>query len=127
MAPAAKILLVDDEPALVRLMETYLVRLGYNVESCMDATTGAKLFAERGGEYELLVADITLPDISGEQMAQRMAEQNPKLRVLLCSGYPFELGAIPEPIRDRFATLQKPFLPKALASTVQQLLKKSRG
>ncbi|HYP13879.1 MAG TPA: response regulator [Bryobacteraceae bacterium] len=126
MADSANILLVDDEPALVRLMQIYLVKLGYTVESCMDCASAEKLFRERSGNFELLVADLTLPDSPGDQMARRMAEQNPKLKVLLCSGYPFEVSVLPEALRSRFATLQKPFLPKMLESSVRDLLNKPR-
>ena len=46
--------------------------------------------------------------------------------ILLCSGYPFELASLPKPVQGRFAVLQKPFLPKMLASAVEELAARPR-
>ena len=118
-----RILLVDDEPALTRLMQTYLARMGYTVDTSLRATEALALFEANPQAYNLVVADITLPDMTGNDMAMRMAERNTDLRVLLCSGYPFAVDSLPEHIRDRCASLQKPFLPNMLAEAVQELLR----
>jgi DNA-binding NtrC family response regulator len=119
---SVRILLVDDEPALTRLMQTYLTRMGYTVDASLSATDALSLFSANPHAYSLVVADITLPDLPGSEMSIQMAQQNPKLRILLCSGYPFAVDSIPEDIRNRFASLQKPFLPNMLVEAVQKLL-----
>jgi DNA-binding NtrC family response regulator len=65
-----------------------------------------------------------MPEMSGEQMALKMVELNPSIRVLLCSGYPFDLRSLPEAVRGQFSVLQKPFVPKMLTSAVDELLKR---
>ena len=120
----ARILLVDDEPPLLRLMHTYLTKLGYEVEACPDGKSASAAFDAAGGKFDLLVADVTLPDISGKDLAVEIASNNPGLRVLLCSGYPVQLSALPDGVRDRFAALDKPFLPNMLATSVEKLMKK---
>jgi DNA-binding NtrC family response regulator len=72
----------------------------------------------------LLVADLTLPDLPGQDMALRMLEENPELRILLCSGYPFAVDSLPAPVQKRFASLQKPFLPNMLAKAIEDLLQR---
>ena len=72
--------------------------------------------------FQLLVADLTLPDLPGQDMAVQMLAQNPNLRILLCSGYPFAVDSLPVAIQNRFASLQKPFLPNMLASAIEELL-----
>jgi DNA-binding NtrC family response regulator len=124
MAAPVRILLLDDEATLLRLMETYLTKLGYAVDSCMTGKDALRKFDEAADEFGVLVADLTLPDISGETVAAQMAERNPRLRVLLCSGYPFQLESLPAEIRGRFAVLQKPFLPNMLAGSIEKLLAK---
>lgn len=119
-----RILLVDDEPALTKLMQTYLARMGYTVDATLCAEEALTLFRANPQDYKLVVADITLPDLAGNDMAVRMAEQNPELRILLCSGYPFAVDSLPEHIRGRFASLQKPFLPNMLAESIEKLLAK---
>jgi DNA-binding NtrC family response regulator len=119
------ILVVDDEPALLRLMQAFLQRTGYKVDICTDAAPALEKFRSSPDGYHVVIADVTLPEMSGDQMALQMAEANPDLRVLLCSGYPYDLETLPAGVRPRFATLQKPFLPDALTSAVAELLERS--
>jgi DNA-binding NtrC family response regulator len=120
----ARILLVDDEPPLLRLMQTYLTKLGYDVEACPDGKSATAAFEAAGGTFDLIVADVTLPDGSGQELAVQIATSNPSIRVLLCSGYPVQLSALPDDVRDRFAALDKPFLPNMLANIVEKMVKR---
>ena len=119
----ARILLVDDETALLNLMESFLKRLGYTVAKSERGGEALELFNASPEEYDVVVADLTLPDMAGQDMAQRMVARNPGIRILLSSGYPFELASLPAAIRPRFAVLQKPYLPKMLVSAVEELMK----
>jgi two-component system, cell cycle sensor histidine kinase and response regulator CckA len=124
MSEAVRVLLVDDEPPLLRLMETYLEKLGYAVEGCADGKSAIEEFDRASGAFDLLVADLTLPDISGQDLAVQLARKNKNLRVLLCSGYPVQLQLVPDDIRSRFGALDKPFLPNMLASSMEKLLRR---
>ena len=119
---AAKLLLVDDEAALLKLMETFLGRMGYQVTAYTSASAALASFEAAPLEFRLVVADLTMPEMSGEQMALRMVGLNPKIRVLLCSGYPFDVRSLPENVRGQFSVLQKPFVPKMLTGAVEELL-----
>lgn len=121
-----RMLLVDDEPQLLRLMQTYLKQLGYVVEACPDGKSAVAAFERAPDQFDIIVADLTLPDMSGQDMAIQMAASQPKLCVLLCSGYAVDWNAVPANMRDRFEALQKPFLPNMLASLVEKLLRKNR-
>jgi DNA-binding NtrC family response regulator len=121
----ARILLVDDEAAITRLMQTYLTRLGYHVDASLDATGAFELVKPGSTPYDLLVADLTLPDMPGQQMALRMAGQNERLRVLFCSGYPFSVDSLDEQVQPRCASLLKPFLPNMLAEAINELLNRT--
>jgi DNA-binding NtrC family response regulator len=120
----ATILLVDDEAQLTKLMQTYLTKLGYTVESALRASDALSTFESNPTRFELLVADLTLPDLPGHEMAMTMMQQNPALRVLLCSGYPFTVDSLPAPLQKQFASLQKPFLPNMLAKAIEELLRR---
>jgi DNA-binding NtrC family response regulator len=121
MADSMRILLVDDEPPLLKLMHTYLARLGYSVVACADRESARTAFDAEPAGFDLIVADVTLTDGSGQDMAVEMAAKEANVRVLLCSGYPVQLNSIPAAVRDRFACLDKPFLPNMLASMVEKL------
>jgi DNA-binding response OmpR family regulator len=123
--PKARILLVDDEAAITRLMQTYLTRLGYHVDASLDATGAFELVKPGSTPYDLLVADLTLPDMPGQQMALRMAGENERLRILFCSGYPFSVDSLDKRVQSRSASLLKPFLPNMLAEAINELLNRT--
>lgn len=119
-----RILLVDDEPALTKLMQTYLTRIGYTVDTSLNAAGAFALVKQAKAPYHLLVSDLTLPDMQGDDMALQMLKSNPLLRVLVCSGYPFAVDSLPENVQHRFTALLKPFLPNMLAKEIEELLQR---
>ncbi len=121
---AVRILLVDDEPQLLRLMQMYIEKLGYFVEACANRASALAAVTQAADPFDLLIADVTLPDGSGQEMAIELAGAHAHLCVLLCSGLPIEMSAIPMDLRDRFEELPKPFVPKMLAAGIEKLLRK---
>ena len=113
----ARILLVDDEAPLLDLLKRYLERLGYEVEACPTPAEALARFEADPASYSLVLTDLTLPGISGDQMIAQMRAHRPNLRAIVASGYPYE----PESKRTGF--LQKPFLPKMLAELIEKMLK----
>ena len=110
------ILLVDDEPALLELLKKYLERLGYVVDACVSAEDALAKFEEDPARYALVLTDLTLPGVSGEQMLDRMRAKRPSLRAIVASGYPYV------PRSKKIVFLQKPFMPKMLAEAIEKLL-----
>ena len=74
--------------------------------------------------YDLVMADLGLSDIRGDELLMKMLEIQPDLLGLICSGSEFFVSKFPPSIQHRVAFLQKPFLPKELAATIQRLLAK---
>lgn len=122
--PVAHILVVDDEVALLGLVQMYLGRLGYSVEKAENAAAALAVVNGDAGRFKVAVVDLTLPDRPGKDLAIELARMNEELKVLVCSGYPFETEALPADVKSRFGFLQKPFLPKMLAAAVEELLKR---
>lgn len=115
---AARILLVEDEPEVRRVARTALVRRGYDVEEAADALEALTRF-EADADFDLLVTDLVMPGMSGDELAARLHDRLPDLRVLFVSGYS-EAGDGHDP--DRFPFLQKPFTPDALVAAVRRAL-----
>ena len=118
-----RLLLVDDEISLLGLLEKYLLRLGYQVDACATANDAWQRFEQMPEAYAAVVADLTLPDMSGEELLNRVLRLSPSARVLVCSGYPFDISRLPLANPAQAGFLQKPFLPKALAEALDRLLK----
>jgi len=116
-----RILLVDDEVSLLALMQKYLARLGYLVDTCERAQRAWELFTEEGRRYALVIVDLSLPDLPGEVLLRRMLERDRDVRALICSGAP-DSGAGFAADAARVGFLQKPFLPKMLADAVKNIL-----
>ena len=110
-------MLVDDEPALAGLLKKYLERLGYRVDACNHPDAALQLLDADPQRYVLLVTDLTLPVMSGEELVIRSRERIPDLRAIIASGYPYE------PRAAGVEFLQKPFLPALLAQTIERTLK----
>ena len=117
------ILIVEDEVAVRRYLVRILGELGYRL---VEASCGVEAL-ERFGLYDgapvrLLITDVVMPNMGGEELADRLLEQAPELKVLFMSGY---TGRDVEAL-DRFerdtAFLQKPFLPHVVAQRVRELL-----
>lgn len=116
-----RLLLVDDELALLKLIEQYLTRVGYAVESCSNSEEAWRLFQNQPRRYSLIFVDVSLPGISGEQLLVKMFSLNTDLRFLLSSGYPYNVQKLPVSLRANVGFLQKPFLPNALLESVENL------
>src|SRR5579864_7918992 len=117
-----RILLADDEPALLEMMSAYLGRLGYAVTA---AGTTAKARAEMEAaplSFAAVVIDATMAGLAMEEMALDMLAANPSLCVLAASGYPVDMTALESAAPGRVGYLPKPFTPEMLAAAVRSLL-----
>ncbi len=112
-----RILLVDDEVPLLALLKKYLERLGYEVEACLTPTLALSAFEDNPANFDLVLTDLTLPDMKGDEMIERMRGTAPTLRAIITSGYPYH------PKERLTGFLQKPFLPKMLAEEIERILK----
>jgi two-component system, cell cycle sensor histidine kinase and response regulator CckA len=119
---ARRILIVDDEPTLLKMMATYLGRLGYSVTT---AATTEKAWAEveaQPGAFAVAVLDVTMPGIGFQALSLKILSASPALRVLAASGYPMDLSELAAQAPGRVEFLQKPFTPEMLAAAVRRML-----
>jgi DNA-binding NtrC family response regulator len=121
----SRILLVEDELSLLQLIEKYLQRLGFEVETHLKSLDALERFEAAPERYALVIADLGMPDMPGDTLLTRMLEVRPELRVLVCSGSPFFIENLPPALRKQVGFLQKPFMPKMLADAVGQLMAQS--
>jgi nitrogen-specific signal transduction histidine kinase/CheY-like chemotaxis protein len=122
-APGAEtVLLVEDEAAVRELTREILELEGYTVLEAADGPTALALVRDVPGSIDLLLTDVVMPQLSGGQLAARLLQERPDLRVLFMSGYT-EDAIVHHGVRDAGAALlPKPFTPDALARKVRETL-----
>jgi len=118
-----QVLLVDDDKK-VAIMHTHMLeRLGYGVTCFTDSPTALAVYAENPKRFDVVITDLTMPDLSGFDLANKMVEMNPSLPIILCTG----LGDSIERGRNDASVkgfLSKPVEIKALSFTLRRLLDK---
>lgn len=119
----ATVLLVDDEPSLVRLLEKFLIQRDFEVDACLGSAEALEKFTATPQRYELVIADVNMPGLAGDDLVLLMAGMSDSVRILLTSGLPFSTERFPEGVRSRAVFLQKPFLPKMIIEAVEKLLR----
>ena len=117
-----RILLVDDEPPLLKMMSIYLQRRGYSVGTSTTTAQASALIDAEPLSYAVAVLDATMAGLSMEELALKMLQANPSLRVLATSGYPVDMSRLETAAPGRVAFLHKPFTPEMLAESVRGML-----
>lgn len=120
------ILVVEDEPAVRELTVLTLERLGYNVLEAPNGQEALKVWQTQETPIQLLITDVVMPGgLSGVELAQKLRNAAPELKIILMSGYSDEMidagGITPEGM----LFVQKPFSPAMLAAKVRSLLEPS--
>ena len=124
VAPGARktVLVVDDEPLVLGVLCGVLESRGYAVLSALSAEQALALYRRNGSPVDLLLADVMMPGMSGPELAERLLEAQPGLRVLFIAGMP-DSQQIRDHILSRgFELLAKPFLPVQLLRRVDEVL-----
>nr|MDA3835805.1 response regulator [Spirochaetales bacterium] len=117
-----KIIIVDDEPMNVMLLENMLQSLGYSVTGFHNSEDALMSLQADPSQYDLLISDMTMPNLTGKQLAQAVLELRPQMPVILCTGHSESLdkkAAMSLGIMDYVA---KPLSLKTLADSVRYCL-----
>ena len=117
-----KVLLVEDEPLVREIVREQLRRQGYDVTTARDGEEALQLVDGRDPFFDLLLSDVVMPGMSGPELAQRLLERCPGLRVLFISGYA-DTFTLAHGLRvAEQEVLQKPFTSRLLAERVRAVL-----
>ena len=119
---AARILIVDDEPPLLRMMGLTLTRRGFTVETSDSTDKAWALVEANPTAYSAAVLDGSMVGMTMQDLARRMLGANPQLCVLAASGYPMDITALQREAPGRVESLLKPFTPEMLAGALRRLL-----
>jgi DNA-binding response OmpR family regulator len=114
------VLLVDDEPALLKTTRRMLEQRGFSVVSVDTAEAALELLGS--GSFDLLMTDVALRHTRGTELARRARLARPGLRVLYVSGFDEESAGLDAPTAGRDAFLGKPYTARELDDRLRDLL-----
>jgi PAS domain S-box-containing protein len=116
------VLLVEDQEEVRQVARQILARLGYEVLEARDGAEAVRVCERHQRPIDLLLTDVVMPQMSGRELAERVACTRPDMRVLFMSGYT-EDAILQHGILDEgLAFLQKPLEPERLARRVREVL-----
>ncbi|EIM63964.1 ATP-binding protein [Desulfobacter postgatei] len=118
------LLLIDDEEVILQVGQPMLESLGYKVMTAMDGKTAVEIFRQFSGEIALVILDVIMPGMSGGEIFDALKAINPRVQVLLASGY--SLSGQAEEILSRGCVgfIQKPFSLEQLSVRLRDILDK---
>jgi PAS domain S-box-containing protein len=117
------IMLVEDEPAVRQTVAMFLARWGYRVLEAADGPEAIRMWESARNQVDLLFTDMVMPEgISGLELAQRLRETKPGLRVIVASGYSSDLVYQAGERARGVLHVPKPFQPDELAMTIRRCL-----
>ena len=121
---SGRILVIDDEQPIAELLEDALSAAGHAVEIAVSGSEGIKM--AEVSEYDLVLTDLGMPDVSGWEVANRIHANSPGVPVVLVTGWGTTIGA--DEIRDGgvSAVVHKPFEIKELLETTTRVLSSTR-
>ena len=112
---SARILLVEDDEGIRKVARKILERGGHTVLSAASGRKALDLLARHTGPIDLVLADVMMPEMTGPELAEKIRERHPRVRVLFSSGHPREML-----VDQRAVDADQPFLPKPYAMDLLQ-------
>ena len=82
-----RIIIVDDDNSIAQMLKMVLEKLGYKVTALTDSLNALALFRETPDDFDLVLTDMTMPDMSGDQLAKEILKINPEIPIIICTGF----------------------------------------
>ena len=124
MTEIARILIVDDDDSIRKVLEAILEDKGYAVDSAGTARKAIEIMKKKF--YNVGLIDIRLPDMEGTELLSRIRETTPKMRKIIITGFPTLQNAIDAVNRRADAYIMKPFNVEKVLETIEDQLTRQR-
>ncbi len=119
-----RILLVDDEEAIVKMEKIMLERLGYHVTPVTESINAFEIFTENTNKFDLIITDMTMPNMTGIQLASRIKTVRADFPVIVCTGFSDQINKETAKELGIQGYLAKPIIKRELAKLIRGVLDK---
>ncbi len=120
--PPVKVLVVDDDPAILEFMQTFLTKDGFEVTTLSDPHDAPNEVKEGG--YHLVVLDLMMPGMGGVEVLERIRKVDTDVAVVIFTGYPSLDTAVQSMKLDAVDYLKKPFNPDEFREVLDRVMRK---
>ena len=117
-----RILLVDDQDIIVQMEKQMLEQLGYHVTDRISSVDVLEVFRADPDKFDLVITDMTMPNMTGEQLADELIKIRFDIPVILCTGFSEKMSEEKAKAMGIKGFLMKPVLMKDLSSTIRKVL-----
>ncbi len=117
-----RVLVVDDELFILEIMSDMLGSLGYEVQTAKSGMQAIDLFNQAPDRFDVVIADLTMPKVTGTQLAMKIKELRADIPIILTTGMAFDQETHGDHFGNFAAVLNKPVLFQDLAETLRQVL-----
>lgn len=122
-----RILLVEDELPIAKMESQILKRLGYHVTVRTSSVEAFELFRSRPDDFDLAITDMTMPNMTGDQLAAELMQIKPNLPVILCTGYSKKISDEKASAIGIKAFTYKPIVRAELAKIIRKVLDEAKA
>ena len=114
---------MEDDARLRDLVKIALLRLGYRILEAPSGVAALEIWKQNRDGIDLLLTDLVMPDgVNGKELAQRLLEDRPGLKVIYASGYSIGVAGKDLPLEEGMNFLSKPYKSRKLARAIRAML-----
>jgi len=117
------ILIVDDEISIAKLEGQMLSRLGYQVTECTDSCEALNVFKNNPEAFDLVLTDMTMPTMTGDQLAREILSIKPSIPIIICTGFSEGINKEQVKLFGIKGFLMKPVIKSDMAQMVRKMLR----
>ena len=127
MGTGETVLVVEDEEDVLSITRAMLEGLNYNVVEASNGREALEMFDRHESEISVVITDIVMPEMGGNELVQALRERDPHLPVIVMTGYPLDGAEGPKMPEGATSRLDKPFKLDALSAVLDATIKENGG
>jgi len=120
-----RVLFIDDEPAIVNIGKQTLELLGYDVVTRTSSIEALEFFKTQPDSVDIVITDLTMPNMTGEELAKELMQIRPDIPIILCTGFSVRMDEKKAMGMGIRAFVSKPILKREIAETIRKVIDSS--